>query len=365
MVVWPALFLGIILVAGIAFPAKFQRHYEFAPLNFPRDHGRHKSFQTAWWQICGNLESQRGAEWAYQFTVFRYCPGFRLGKDLFRLLPIDGHIGQFVITNCAERGFRFFEAGGSPLVGFAGAANDRLHLWVGHWSLSEKDGTIRMSAHDGGFGTELTLTPKKRPVLHGDNGFCRKVPIPGNASVHYSLPSLETSGTLTWQGEGVDVKGRSWLDREWGTLMFTPKVKGWNWACLQLDGDHEIMLNLILLDDGTAAQTSYGAVVLPDGRWRPLKWDDFRVEAIDWWKSDRTGAIYPIAWSVFISSEDASLVVEPVLKDHEQVTALGLTLGIDYWEGPVRVTGTMNGTAVRGKGHIELAGYAQPVGGAF
>jgi len=238
MVVWPALFLGIILVAGIAFPAKFQRHYEFAPLNFPRDHGRHKSFQTEWWHLCGNLESQGGAEWAYQFTVFRYCPGFRLGKDLFRLLPIDGHIGQFVITNCAERGFRFFEAGGSPLLGFAGAANDRLHLWVGHWSLSEKDGTIRMSAHDGGFGTELTLTPKKRPVLHGDNGFCRKVPIPGNASVHYSLPSLETSGTLTWQGEGVDVKGRSWLDREWGTLRFTPKVKGWNWACLQLDGDH-------------------------------------------------------------------------------------------------------------------------------
>jgi predicted secreted hydrolase len=354
MVIWPALLLATIVFAVIGLPTKFVRQYACGPLEFPRDHGRHHSSQSEWWHLCGNLESPGGREWGYQFTVFRYCPGFTLGKDLFRMLPIDGYVGHLIITNCQEKDFRFFEAGGSPLLGFAGAANDRLHLWVSHWSLSENDGTIRLSTHNEGFGSELTLMPRKPPVLHGDNGFCRKTPIPGHASVHYSLTSLETSGTLTWQGEAVHVTGKSWLDREWGTQVMPPEVKGWNWACLHLENDHEIMLHLIRLNDGTVADTSYGTIVPPDGGFRSLTSNDFRVQATGSWRSDKTAAVYPMGWSVRIPSEGVFLEVEPVVKEHEQVTALAVTVEIDYWEGPVRVTGTMKGKAVQGKGYVEL-----------
>ena len=32
--------------------------------------------------------------------------------------------------------------------------------------------------------------------------------------------------------------------------------------------------------------------------------------------------------------------------------------GLDYWEGAVEVRGTARGTAVRGRGYLEMTGYA-------
>ena len=49
------------------------------------------------------------------------------------------------------------------------------------------------------------------------------------------------------------------------------------------------------------------------------------------WKSDRTGAIYPLDWKIRIPS--LNLAVKPILKDQE----LALP-PLVYWEGAVNVT---------------------------
>jgi len=334
-------------------------------LGFPRDHGRHSSFQTEWWHLCGNLESEGGREWGYQFTVFRYCPGFRPGRDLFRVFPFDCYLAHVILTNCQERDFRFFEAYGTPLLGYARAAEDQLHLWTCHWSLSEQDGQIQLTAEKDGFGTELTLISRKGPVFQGQNGYCLKGPIPGQASVHYSMPSLGTAGILKWQGEPFPVKGKSWLDREWGTQLFSGKVEGWNWVCLHLDNDHEIMLFPMLMGDEKILDTSYGAIISPEGGSKSLTARDYQVDSTGSWRSEKTGPVYPMGWLVRIPSEDVRITVEPELKEHEQVISAITLVGIDYWEGPVRTTGTMKGKRVRGRGYVELTGYAQPLGGKF
>jgi predicted secreted hydrolase len=55
--------------------------------------------------------------------------------------------------------------------------------------------------------------------------------------------------------------------------------------------------------------------------------------------------------------------VNPLLKDHE-ILSRELT-GLDYWEGPVFLTGSKNGKSIKGEGYVELIGYAQSAGGMF
>jgi predicted secreted hydrolase len=52
------------------------------------------------------------------------------------------------------------------------------------------------------------------PAMY-DNGTAL-FPFFGGTSSYYSLPELRTSGTLTLGGKAIQVRGISWLDRQWG-----------------------------------------------------------------------------------------------------------------------------------------------------
>src|SRR5579871_4489818 len=39
--------------------------------SFPRDHGAHPDFQTEWWYYTGNLATQDGRRFGFEFTIFR------------------------------------------------------------------------------------------------------------------------------------------------------------------------------------------------------------------------------------------------------------------------------------------------------
>jgi predicted secreted hydrolase len=58
-----------------------------------------------------------------------------------------------------------------------------------------------------------------------------------------------------------------------------------------------------------------------------------------------------------------SLKIEPLFDDQELVTAKSTQ--IIYWEGAVEVKGVREGKPVRGKGYVELTGYAHPMAGSI
>jgi predicted secreted hydrolase len=367
------------------------RACEPAAFSFPRDHGRHPEFRTEWWYLCGHLRSDEGNEYAYHFTVFRRAmerwrdlavvamaigsrairniPAFQrclarmLENQNCRRISVDGYVGHLAITNMADRKYVFFERAGTSLFRMAGAREDGLGVWVKQWKLEEDNARVRLFAERDAFSVDLELHASKTPILHGDNGLSLKGDEPGQASYHYSVSSLRTAGHLQWQGKRLHVAGTSLMDREFGTAMLPRTVKGWDWFALTLDNDHEIMISLIRHADDSIAHTSSAAIVFPDGSWQCLAADSLHLHAGEFWTSSVTAARYPVQWTLRTDIGQVQLDIRAVIEAHELVSASSTT--IDYWEGPVRVFGTMEGVSVAGNGHVELVGYAQYAGGKF
>jgi predicted secreted hydrolase len=74
------------------------------------------------------------------------------------------------------------------------------------------------------------------------------------------------------------------------------------------------------------------------------------------WKSKANGAQYPIGWRVTLPGQKAEFVVRAAVEDQE--LALG---SITYWEGAIDASGTREGKAIKGRGYLELTGYAGPL----
>jgi len=368
-----------------------RRACEAATFSFPKDHGQHPAYRTEWWYLSGHLRADNGTEWAYHFTIFRRALGkwmdlaligmaigsktvrnISLFKRAFsrmltnqnsRRIKVDGYVGHLAITNVGDHKYEFLERAATSLFNIAGAREDCLGVWVKGWSLQETKGIVHVVAERHGFAIDLELVSLKPPVLHGNQGLSIKGTRDGQASYHYSLASLRTTGTLKWRGDNHHVAGNSLMDREFGTAMLPRSVRGWDWFGLILDNNHEIMICLIRNADGTVSDKSAGTIVFPDGACQCLAADHFLVNAVDFWTSPSTGARYPVHWVAKVGDLNLELDVRAIIKEHELVSGTSTT--IDYWEGPVRVDGNMRGKTITGNGHAELVGYSQSAGGKF
>jgi predicted secreted hydrolase len=76
-----------------------------------------------------------------------------------------------------------------------------------------------LKAGDRDLGIELALTPKKEPVIHGQNGISQKAEGEGYASHYYSITRLKTEGKIFLKGREFPVRGNSWMDHEFGSAQ--------------------------------------------------------------------------------------------------------------------------------------------------
>jgi len=118
------------------------------------------------------------------------------------------------------------------------------------------------------------------------------------------------------------------------------------------------MLFQIRRKDGSVDPFASGTFAA-DGSTRWLKRDDFQITVGATWRSPRSGATYPAAWTVKIPSADLTLDIKPYLADQE------LDVSVRYWEGAVQIRGERAGRAVSGNGYIEMTGYTGSIGGQF
>jgi predicted secreted hydrolase len=183
----------------------------------------------------------------------------------------------------------------------------------------------------------------------------RKASAEGQASHYYSLTRMDTRGHVRVGRDSFAVNGSSWMDHEFSTSALAVDQVGWDWFGLQLDDGRELMLYLMRRRDGTHDPVSNGTLVERNGAARHLTREAFTVESAGRWDSPRSGARYPTRWRVRVPGAGLDLTVESRLADQEQSDAGG---GIAYWEGAVRVRGMGKGTALTGRGYVELTGYA-------
>ncbi len=331
--------------------------------SFPRDYGSHPAFATEWWYLSGNVNTSTGAEWGYQFAVFRHRPALKMGRFITLKAPVDGFVSHLVITWCDQEAFRFTEHYGSHFMGTARAKSGELDVRIQGWSLRADGEGMRLRAQEPLCGVDLDLRPQKAPVLNGHKGFALKASSPEGVSHHYSITSIDTRGTITWDGKLREVRGKSWLDREFGSLIFPSIVQGWDWFSLRFDNGFELMIVMVRSKETDSLTAAYGTLIGPDGVSESLGEKDFRTRSLGSWKSPISGARYPMGWQINLPTRRFEFEVQPIIEDHE-INSVPFWR-IDYWEGPVRANGKMKDETVAGRGYVELTGYAQPIGGKF
>lgn len=324
--------------------------------SFPADHASHPDYKIEWWYYTGNLTADDGRRFGYQLTFFRVGVD-REPQNPSRWTVRDLYSAHFALSDIDRGSFSNAEKINRAGIGWAGALTDGYRVWNEDWEAKlDERGTHILTAADDSIGIELELKPGKPPVAHGADGVSQKGSAAGNASHYYSLTRMPTSGFLTVNGERISVSGQSWMDHEFGSSFLEKGQMGWDWMSLQLDDGTDLMLYRFRRNDSTRDTHSNGTIVYSDGRNFAIPFDRFEMEPIETWRSSRSGGEYPVRWRVSVPEREIEIEVRAVISDQEMRT--GESTGVTYWEGSVEIDGTQRGRPVRGRGYLEMTGYA-------
>jgi len=340
------------------------------PIEFPRDDGPHDRL-TEWWYYTGHLRAATGERLGFEYVIFRGERGAFPTSWASHLAITDEtgdtfHYGQRLEVGAQvdrsprgvtgePTGFDLSLAGIDP--------SDPATFGRPAWTMTGRMGMDRLEATmapdeataagaPGGLGLALDLAATKAPALHDTDGWIDFGPAGG--SYYYSRTAMSADGTVTLDGQPLEVTGEAWFDHQWGDFI-SVGGGGWDWFAVNLDDGTDLTLSLVRDADGTYPLI-YGTVVAADGSTSHLGRDAFTVEVTDHWTSPATGADYPAGWSIAVPGQDLTITLTPTVADQELDTRA--TTGVVYWEGSQRVTATRAGRAIGGEGYVELTGYA-------
>ncbi|MDM7953158.1 MAG: lipocalin-like domain-containing protein [Cyanobium sp. CZS 25K] len=345
-------------------PEGFVRALTPRPWRFPADFAAHPEYQTEWWYYTGNLESDEGRPFGYQFTIFRQAlqaeaPGGTAddGQSSPWRTP-QVYSAHVTVSDIAADTFLQEERFARGALGLAGAASDPYAVWLNDWRIdAEGPDRVRLRAGTGAMAIDLSLGQSRPPVLQGRDGLSRKGPEPGNASHYYSLVQQPTDGSITVAGRTHAVHGVSWKDHEFSTSVLSPGTVGWDWFSAQFDDGSALMLYGLRGEDGSKEPFSGGRWI--DGQDEvALDADDFELTVTGRWHSPHSGARYPAAWTLRVPRLDLTLAITPLMADQELITT-----SATYWEGALRYEGQRGERPLRGRGYGELTGYADRLDG--
>ena len=336
---------------------RFARALEPLEFEFPRDHGPHNDYATEWWYYTGNLTGEDGGEYGFQLTFFRsgLAPGDPNRPSDFAAQQL--YMAHFAVTSAPAGRHVSFDRFSRGAGGIAGATGwPRYEVWLDDWRAQETvPGQMHLQAaaedDSGPISIDLTLAETHPPLLHGEAGFSRKGPEPGNANHYYSLVRMETAGEIVFAGRRIPVTGLSWMDHEFGTSALSGDAVGWDWFAVTLDNDVILMFAEIRTLSGASQEIFEGTLGFPDGRQVSISPDDFTLPPTEQWTSPDSGTVYPGGWRVTFPRHEIELTIDPLIDDQE------MDVAFMYYEGATVVRGTMNGEPVAGRGYVELTGY--------
>jgi predicted secreted hydrolase len=324
--------------------------------SFPSDHGGHQTFKTEWWYYTGNLDTKEGRHFGYELTFFRTALSAKALQRKSSWSSVNIYMGHFAITDVKNRSFYAFDRFSRDGLSLAGAKGKPFKVWLEDWVVEGKGEDalpMFLTASEKNISINLTLSSNKPLVLQGNKGLSQKGPSTGNASYYYSFTRMNTEGFIEIEDQKFNVKGLSWMDREWSTSALEKNQVGWDWFALQLSDGREVMYYQMRKKDGTFESLSNGNLINTDGKGKFLSINDVKLQVIDYWKSSDGKAVYPSLWHLAIPEEQMELEIIPYIADQE------LNLTVRYWEGAVKVKGTCKGKNISGNGYVELTGYSK------
>ncbi len=331
--------------------------YEY---RFPRDLYSHDDFRIEWWYYTGHLEDAAGRSFGYQLTFFRVALDGK-GKVNNPSQWKIGHIyfAHMTLSDIENEKFYFFERINRAGLGQAGAESDQLKVWNEDWSLTQNGKAHHLKAREGEVAFDLKLTPSKPIVFQGRDGVIQMGEAAGNAWQYFSFTRMRTEGQVILKGKTYRVKGLSWMDHEFSSSQLNKEQIGWDWFSVQLDNDTELMLYQIRKKNGAIEKNSSGTWVDAGGRGTHLVFSEYFIQPEGQWVSQQSGTTYPATWTLEVPKHGIRLKVTPEMANQELHHLRSISTS--YWEGSVKVSGTVKGQPVAGKGYVELVGYTQPL----
>ncbi|MFO0985255.1 MAG: carotenoid 1,2-hydratase [Planctomycetota bacterium] len=155
-------------------PGDFARVTAPVPLVFPRDHGAHPDYRTEWWYFTGNVEDQSRRRYGFQLTFFRSGVAASVADRQSRFAVRDLWFAHFAIADVAAGEFFVDDRTDRGSFGTAGAAADRMQVWLRDWRADSSADQITLAARSGSHQLDVVLAPLQAPVRHGDRGYSKK-----------------------------------------------------------------------------------------------------------------------------------------------------------------------------------------------
>ena len=335
------------------------------PFRFPRDHFGHPEFESEWWYYTGNLFTASGRHFGFELTFFRRARDLAGGIDAAQPSAWDldqMYLAHFTMTDTDEERFVVVERLNRAGPGIAGADAERRRIWNGNWSVEWRRGDEArpvqvLAAMHRDAALHLVLEPRKPVVVHGREGVSRKVAGDPRAVSHYlSFTRMAASGSVAIEGDEFAVTGQAWMDHEFFSDYLAGSKVGWDWMSVQLDDGADVMLFGIRDAQGGYGPDTFGTFVDAGGGAHPIEPGGVAFRPGRRWRSEATGAEYPVEWQVAVPGLDLRLDVRPRIDAQEVFTAHGILPA--YWEGAVRYSGEREGRPVSGVGYLEMTGYA-------
>lgn len=320
-------------------------------IEFPSDEGRHPGEPVEWWYTTGHLEGESsGRSYSYMLTYFYYPVN-----------TVDG----FRIFNISDDGSGSFLTGTKALI-FTRLSTDSLDIeaelisgGTESWSnITDEEGfaipfSYQLSAAAENASLDLRYDGYKPPLILADSGLLKQ----GSESYtyYYSQTGNRVSGSVSFNGITENVSGTAWIDRQYGTTNPSEGVE-YEWFSIQLSNGMDINVNNIFTADNSIPETPeyrlLCAYVDEDTRYTD---SSFEIERLEYAYSPDSLRCYSQKWRLSSGIYDIDLIITALHHDYE------VPLPFRFYEGPVSINGTVEGSPVEGKGFAELLhSYEKP-----
>jgi predicted secreted hydrolase len=295
-------------------------------VHLPADLVAHQGNPNEWWYTVGHVSSH-GHEYGYEVQL--------TSNGLTELAITDVSAGKYYTQQVG------YDAGEFSV------SSTQLDVQMPNATLTGTMNNMHLTAKLPAGSLDLHLNSGGSVMYGNGTGL---FPFLGGSSYDFSLPNLQTSGTLTVDGKSSVVTGKSWMDRQWGTWDWA-KLDKWTWISVQLDNGESINLTDLFDKSG---EEHWATVLHPDGSESVVSVTPLAAGATDFQTSPTTGQRYAGKWIVEIPSLNTRLKVTATPTLQEVQAESPVTPGID--EAASTATGFYQHKPVTGKAYVEQFG---------
>jgi predicted secreted hydrolase len=319
----------------------------YQPIKFPADESAH-DFIVEWWYFNGHLKDKLGQEYSFMNCLFKVDVK-KVKIPFLSKIPLKtSYFSHSLISDLKNK--KFYHKI-SPFSILADDSFSKPLLYINYLNPEIKSGytncaiekTAKSAYRLKNENLDLALTSKKDPLLLGGNGFLN---LQTKTTYYYSLTSLRATGRLKIENQWLEVAGQAWFDHQWADTSYSKDR--WDWFSLQLSDQTEIVC--FMYDNGRR-KTYLADISYPDNRQE--HYENLKIiPGQESWTSPKSRAVYPLAWKIKIPAKNLELNLTARIDNQEMLFG-----PINYWEGPLTVSGRFGQKNVAGLGFMELVGY--------